>query len=137
MNETLAVVVGMPALFTVILIVGRALARSAVHVLPNSAFSKLKNHENIFDWAAHIGFGSTILAALTVLGLAAVDRPHPAVGIFAGPVAAVIAFVFLRPPVRPNARNPEIDGPLIATSIGVHITIGFLLAGVLVSGSGI
>lgn len=132
MNDVhVALVVGVPALALLSLAAGRAVF-SQVRLPVSSPGSKI-GHDSFFDWALHFAVGSMLLGILTIGGLAAVDRPHPVVGLFTGVVAAVGAYVLARPPIRQQARNPELDGPLFAVSVAAHAAVGVAVALLLIS----
>lgn len=132
MNEYhVGIVVGVPVFLMLALVAGRAVVRQVR--LPVSSPASKVSHESVFDWAVHFTVGSMLLGILTVLALMAVDRPHPLVGVFSGILAALGAFAIARPPVRENARNPELDGPLFGFSAGTHVVLGVALAIVLVA----
>lgn len=116
--------VGVPSLLILTLISARAVRTRWV---PQRMLAKARLNESAFDWIMHFAVGLMMLGVFTVLAFASTDRPHPLIGIFSGSMAAALAFATARPPMRVEARNPELDGPLITISAVVHVSTAVLL----------
>jgi len=134
MNDPITLtVVGLPALTTMLLILGRVLTRAVPQLSSRPAFGNEARSESAFEWAVHFSVGLMLLGILTVGGLGAVDRPHAVIGLFSGLLSAILAYFIARPPLRPDVKNPEIDLPLIAASSGVLALVGIAVASLLIT----
>lgn len=56
-------------------------------------------------------------------------------GALTGSMAALMAYMIARPPVRETARNPELDGRTFLISALIHVLVGFALTEVMTTSS--
>lgn len=117
----------------ILLIIWRALLPKLVERAPSSKLGRLTCEETPIDWAVHFAVGFMMLAIFTLYVVSAFETKSPVSGAFTGVAAALVAYTIARPPVRMEARNPELDGRLFAFSVAVHAVLGIALAMVLVA----
>lgn len=126
-QSLLAIIIAVPTVAVVLLVSAKALLPS-VELTPASALGRIAAKDALFDWLLHFGLGAMILAIGTVAGISSVARPTALIGAIAGVAAAGIAFAVSRPPLRLDARNPEIDAAAFCLSVVIHAGVGMGLA---------
>jgi hypothetical protein len=131
----LPLVAGVPPLLILVMAGTRVLLSSSDNLVAARLRRTLWDYETALDWAVHFAVGAMVLGISTALIVASTASPVALIGLFTGVIAACIAFVMARPPVRIDAPNPELDVRSFGLSVGAHSAAGLGLASLLIAGS--
>ena len=130
----LALVAGVPTLLILAMAATRALLSRSDGIAAGLERT-FPGYETVLDWAVHFAVGAMVLAISTALVVEHAASPVALIGFFTGVIAACFAFVMARPPVRPDAQNPELDVRSFGLSVAAHSVAGLGLASLLIAAS--
>lgn len=134
-QESLPLVAALPAVLVLLMISARAILTHSDASVAAWVRTALPTYDSALDWALHFSVGTMILGISTAFTIEQAASPIAVIGLFTGVFAACIAFVMARPPVRPDAPNPEMDGRSFGLSAITHSVLGVGLASLLIAAS--